>query len=132
MSGVGDIKVDLEKLILRLLIKLPETENDENYHREFFRTSIDVTKFFREINRISFISKAIMESVKNSLDFKMQFPMKKVLGFYMFRHLIVFDCRESIGGTTSPSWTTSCPFLLAQNSLRNSHWWGNFLVVVLL
>jgi hypothetical protein len=81
LSGTANVKVDLEKLIIRLLIKIPANDDDENYQREFFRTSINVTKYAGEIGRMSLFAKTILESYNNSTDLKLQFPMKKVRGF---------------------------------------------------
>jgi chemotaxis methyl-accepting protein methylase len=78
MSGVTRLKADLEKFVVRLLLKIPAYEDDEKYQREFFRTSVNVTKFFRDINHMSFFSKTVMDILQDSLDFKIQFPMKKV------------------------------------------------------
>lgn len=80
-SADFDLKCDLEKFKVEVIMKLPENEKDEKYKREFFRTSVDVAKFFNGVGGSNFIMKVIMETVLKSIDFEPKFPMKKVNTF---------------------------------------------------
>lgn len=78
VSRVSDLKVDLEKLTVRYVIKLPETEDDHNYMRIIFRNSLDVTKFVNEVQKLSSIAKFILDAYASSLSTELKFPIKKV------------------------------------------------------
>lgn len=73
-----DVKVDLEKLKFEITARTPENDRDENFKREFFRTSVDVSKFYAGIGGSSFIMRPIMEAYIKAIDFEPKFPMKKV------------------------------------------------------
>jgi hypothetical protein len=78
ISSAYNLKFDLEKLSARLIFRLQENDRDELYQREFFQTSVDISKFVKGIGMNSFIAKTILGSFKKlgSLDF--HFPIRKV------------------------------------------------------
>jgi hypothetical protein len=76
--GVGEYFFDCEKLTVKLLVKLPENDRDENYQRVFFRTKIDMSRFFNGIGGTNLATKALMDSMIKSIDFEPKLPLKKV------------------------------------------------------
>lgn len=77
MTVISELFVDIEKLTARFSVKLPENQKDEDYKRVFFRTSIDIEKFFKGIDG-NYITKAIMGDFFTCIDFEPKFPLKKV------------------------------------------------------
>jgi hypothetical protein len=79
ISATGKYQFDLLKMTMKLLVRLPENDRDENYQRVFFRTSIDLTKFYNGIGGTNPVTKALMDSLAKSIDFEPKLPMKKVV-----------------------------------------------------
>jgi hypothetical protein len=68
----------LEKVRANLKVRLPMDENDQNYKNEFFQTSIDVEKMFKNIHG-NFMIKMVTEPYFKSLENqKYSFPIVKV------------------------------------------------------
>jgi hypothetical protein len=89
ISGTGEFYFDLLKMTVKLLVRLPENDRDENYQRVFFRTSIDLTKFFNGIGGTNPVTKALMESFTKSIDFDPKLPLKKVVIESCLEHVAV-------------------------------------------
>jgi hypothetical protein len=77
LCGALDLRVDLLKLIVRLIIRNQEDEQDRDYQHVFFQTSIDAEKFLKGIGAIMFL-KGFIRDLKKSVDFELKFPFKKV------------------------------------------------------
>lgn len=60
-----------------MTINVPESENDMEYRREFFKASIDAEKIL-DGKFGSYVLKAIMENFIKSMEFDPKFPFKKV------------------------------------------------------
>jgi hypothetical protein len=72
-----DLRVDLLKLIVRLIIRSQENEQDRDYQHVFFQTSIDAEKFLKGIGGVMFL-KGFVRDLKKSVDFELKLPFKKV------------------------------------------------------
>lgn len=70
--------VDVLKVWLTIKIDLPEDENDKNYRREYFKTSIDCEKLAKGIHG-NYMIKGLAEQYLKHIDFELKFPMKKVI-----------------------------------------------------
>lgn len=84
-NGVQDIilnvTVENKSLIRKLVgyakIMLPESPDDNEFKKEFFRVTIDHEKLLKGAFG-GFIMRTFMENVKSSLDTEIKFPVKKV------------------------------------------------------
>lgn len=69
--------VTLQKLRVKMRIKMPQDESDKLFQREFMRTTIDVDKLFSGVEG-SFVVRVFMEKFASTLDFDLKFPFLPV------------------------------------------------------
>jgi hypothetical protein len=74
---IFDLLLEVEKVTVRMTVKLPENDEDKRYQRQLFQTSIDVAKFFKGQGG-NYITNAILGNFFTSIDFEPKFPMPKV------------------------------------------------------
>jgi hypothetical protein len=68
----------LEKMRVTLKVRLPKSEKDRDYTQDFFQTSIDVEKMFKNVHG-NFMIRMITEPYFKALDVKVgKFPIPKV------------------------------------------------------
>lgn len=67
----------IRKAVFNFKIYRPEFPNDQNFQKEFFRTSIDVESFFKGVQG-NFVSRVVLENFVSSIDFEPKFPLKQV------------------------------------------------------
>ena len=60
-----------------LTLRSMKTKDDDSYSKLLFRTTIDVCKVIKGVMS-NFIVKIIMESIRQSTDFALECPFKKV------------------------------------------------------
>lgn len=73
------------KMKVAVSIMFPENENDQEYRRQFFQTTIDVNKIFSEVKG-SFVIKPAMETFAKSLvDRVPHFPILAVRKLFFTR-----------------------------------------------
>lgn len=58
-------------------MNMPDDKNDDEYKREFFKTSIDAQKILKGIYG-NYVTESIMENFVKSINFDTKFPIKKV------------------------------------------------------
>lgn len=76
MNFTVEFSVDIVRLWVRISINLPDSENDQKYGNEFFKTSIDVPKLIRGIYG-NYFTKSFMVNFLKSIDFELKYPKKK-------------------------------------------------------
>lgn len=70
-------KVEVKKLLVYVSIRLPESRNDEQYKREFLKTTFDVEKLFNGIFS-NVLGRSFMENFRSSANFELKLPLKTV------------------------------------------------------
>lgn len=89
MNVTIEFKEVTQKLTAILTMNVPESENDQNYRREYFKSSVDVEKIF-DGKFGSFIVKSFMENFIKSMEFVPKFPFEKVLK-RSFKHPLIIS-----------------------------------------
>jgi hypothetical protein len=74
----GKLHFDLERAVAKFCVQVPQTEMDENYQQNFFRSVFDVEKFFSGAGGTNFIKKSLLNSYRKSNNSEPKFPLKKV------------------------------------------------------
>lgn len=69
--------VDVANILVLAKVLVPESNDEERYTREYFRSSVDVGRVVKAIKGNTFI-RMIAESLASSFDFELKFPMKRV------------------------------------------------------
>lgn len=77
VNVVANTSEDIEKMMFYLKFKVKENPRDDKYKKEFISVVIDVKKLLSGVYN-NFISQTMMDIVKNSADFELKFPLKKV------------------------------------------------------
>jgi hypothetical protein len=73
-----DIFEALEKMRVTLKVRIPKSEKDRDYTQDFFQTSIDVERMFKNVHG-NIMIKMITEPYFQALDVKVgKFPIPKV------------------------------------------------------
>lgn len=72
-----DVFADIAMIVISVKINIPENENDKNYGREFFKTSINLAKLFSGVQS-SFVAKLFMETLVGRIAFDLKLPFKQV------------------------------------------------------
>lgn len=67
----------IDRIVLYLRVNVPETSNDKDFKKELFRITIDIAKLFGD-GYTNFVSKIILERLRDTIDFEPKFPFKKV------------------------------------------------------
>lgn len=68
---------DILSLMAYVALNIPDHDHDGEYKKQLFKASFDVSKAFKGIEA-NFMTKALMENFKQSADFDLKFPFKKV------------------------------------------------------
>lgn len=90
MNAAFELFKPLENAFVLLEIYLPDSDNDDKYQRQIFRTNADVSKIIKGV-RGNFIISLIAESLLSHFDFEVKFPLKE--GKY---NLVDFDVPSAI------------------------------------
>lgn len=72
-----ELFVDIENIIAAGKICLPDSQNDQNYGLEYFRTSVDASKMSKSLKGNA-LMRVLTESILKSINFDLKFPLKKV------------------------------------------------------
>lgn len=76
-----DIRVEtydvIERIFLYMRLNVPENSNDKDFKKELFRFTFEVAKLFKD-GYTNFMSKILMERLRETVDFELKFPFKKV------------------------------------------------------
>lgn len=67
----------IDSMTLTSKLFLKEKETDQKYSRLLFQNFCDVEKLLTGLSG-NFIAKALIESIRKSVDFELKFPFKKV------------------------------------------------------
>lgn len=78
MNLTFDTKYAMEKFQLAASLRIRESDNDEEYKLEIFRTSVDVKRFFDGTSGSNFLIKALMENSLTTANFNTTFPWNTV------------------------------------------------------
>lgn len=69
---------EIQKMMIGVKVNLPDSESDQSYRREYFRTTIDLQKLLNGVF-VSFFMRSFMENFYSSINFVPQLPIKKVI-----------------------------------------------------
>lgn len=72
--------VDLQNILVGVKLFFPESKNEECCTSEYFRTSVDVRRISKALKGNTLV-RMVTEEVAKSMDFKLEFPIKKVSRF---------------------------------------------------
>jgi hypothetical protein len=71
------LKQDITVAKCLVIISIPKDKNDRNYENVVMETTVDLCKMFQGMTG-SFITRMIMENIKDKADFELKCPLKKV------------------------------------------------------
>jgi hypothetical protein len=78
VTSIIDLRQDLLRMSAKVIVRLPENDQDQSYGREVFKTSVDIAKFVKGIGLSNFFAKTVMDTFKEWINLDMNFPIKKV------------------------------------------------------
>lgn len=85
------------KMTMIIRLNIPLNDQDNEYRREFFKTSVDVGKFFQGV-QTNFVVKTFSDVFLKSADFEPKLPFPKVMfisqvfAFLLFTNLLILGC----------------------------------------
>lgn len=69
--------IDFDNILVLSKLYLPDDKSGKSFTREYFSTSLDVSKITKAMKANALI-RVVVEDLLKSLDFELKFPMKKV------------------------------------------------------
>lgn len=72
-----ELFVDVQKVKAIVNINMQENDEDQEYRRLFFKTTLDYEKLFNGVYG-NYFSRALMANFFKSIDFEVKFPFRKV------------------------------------------------------
>lgn len=68
---------DLENVLLYLKVNIQENRNDDNFRKPFFNVIVDAKKLLMGTYG-NYIAASLLDAIKKSTDYPLEFPLKKV------------------------------------------------------
>lgn len=94
ISGDLELLVVLEKVMNYVKVYVPIDDNDKEFRKEYFKTSIDISRLLKGVQG-NFLVQVFMENFLTALSPIPSFPMKKVSLNTLF---INFLCKSALLG----------------------------------